>query len=184
MKQPEDAIMLKIPEDELWENLKISNDFIFAKVMRNPQLCKGILERLLEICIDHIVYPEEQKTIDITKDSKSIRLDVYLKDGKGTVYNIEIQTTNSKNLPKRTRYYQGMIDLNAIEKGSDYMQLPQSFVIFICTFDAFGTGQQKYTFRNVCKEEPNIALNDGTVKIFFNTKKAPRAGSAGRQGTF
>ena len=165
----DNIINITIPEDELWENLKISNDFIFAKVMRNPELCKGLLERLLDISIDHIEYPEEQKTIDIAKGSKSIRLDVYLKDGKGTVYNVEIQTTNNKNLPKRIRYYAGMIDLNAIEKGADYNNLPKSFVIFICTFDAFGKDRWKYTFQNVCMEDKKLLLNDGTVKVFFNT---------------
>lgn len=50
---------LIIPESQLWENLKISNDFMFAKVMRNPELCKEMLERLLEITIDYIEYPEE-----------------------------------------------------------------------------------------------------------------------------
>ena len=63
-----------------------------------------------------------------------------------------------------------MIDLNAIEKGADYSELPQSFVIFICTFDAFGKDLWRYTFENICKEEPGISLNDGTCKIFFNTK--------------
>lgn len=170
MNQTKNTIKLTIPEDQLWENLKISNDFIFAKVMRNPVLCKGMLERLLDITIDHIEYPEEQKVIDISKDSKSIRLDVYLKDGKGTVYNVEIQTTNGKNLPKRTRYYQGMIDLNAIEKGADYNELPNSLVIFICTFDAFGDGRWKYTFENICMENKKLILNDKSYKVFFNTK--------------
>ena len=108
MSQTKNNIKIMIPEEQLWENLNISNDFMFAKVMRNPELCKEMLERLLDIQIDHIEYPEEQKVIDISKDSKSVRLDVYLKDEKGTVYNIEIQTTNKKNLPKRTRYYAGM----------------------------------------------------------------------------
>lgn len=169
MSQQENTIKITIPKEQLWENLKISNDFMFAKVMRNPELCKEMLERLLDIQIDHIEYPEEQKVIDISKDSKSVRLDVYLKDEKGTVYNVEIQTTHSKNLPKRTRYYAGMIDLNAIEKGADYSELPQSFVIFICTFDAFGKGQWRYTFENMCKEDNDIFLEDGTAKIFFNT---------------
>lgn len=171
MAEPENenTINITIPEDELWENLKISNDFIFAKVMRNPELCKGLLERLLGITIEHIEYPEEQKTIDIAKDSKSVRLDVYIMDGKGTVYNVEIQTTSNKNLPKRTRYYTGMIDLNAIEKGADYTMLPQSFVIFICTFDAFGKDRWRYTFQNICMEDKKLLLSDGTVKIFFNT---------------
>ena len=177
MAEPENdyKINITIPEDELWENLKISNDFIFAKVMRNPELCKGLLEKLLDITIDHIEYMEEQKTIDIARDSKSVRLDVYLKDGRGTVYNVEIQTTSNRNLPKRTRYYAGMIDLNEIEKGADYSGLPQSFVIFICTFDAFGKDRWKYTFQNVCMEDRMLLLNDGTVKVFFNT-----AGTKGR----
>lgn len=161
---------LTMSDDQLWENLKISNDFMFAKVMRNPELCKGMLERLLEINIDHIEYPEEQKVIDIAKESKSVRLDVYLYDKKDTVYNVEIQTTNSRNLPKRTRYYQGMIDLNAIEKGADYSELPRSFIIFICTFDTFGKGFWKYTFQNVCKENLKLVLTDETYKVFFNTK--------------
>ena len=72
MNQTDD---ISIPEEQRWENLKISNDFMFAKVMRNPELCKGMIERLLDITIDHIEYPEEQKTIDIAKDSKSVRLD-------------------------------------------------------------------------------------------------------------
>ncbi len=170
MKQWDNTFEITIPEEQLWENLKISNDFMFAKVMRNPELCKEMLERLLEIEIDHIEYSEEQKVIDIAKDSKSIRLDVFLKDEKGTVYNVEIQTTSSKNLPKRTRYYQGMIDLNEIEKGADYSELPKSFVIFICTFDVFGKGLCRYTFENVCRENHTVYLNDETFKIFFNTK--------------
>jgi len=113
---------------------------------------------------------EEQKVIDIARDSKSVRLDVYIHDEKNTVYNVEIQASQNRNLPKRTRYYSGMIDLNAIEKGADYSELPQSFVIFICTFDAFGRNLWRYTFENTCKEEPDISLNDGTCKIFFNTK--------------
>lgn len=169
MNQTETTINISVPEEQRWENLRISNDFIFAKVMRNPELCKGMLERLLDISIDHIEYPEEQKVIDISKDSKSVRLDVYLKDGKGTIYDVEIQATSSRNLPRRTRFYQGMIDLNAIEKGVDYSELPRSFVIFICTFDSFGKGLRRYTFQNVCEEDTSLFLNDGTTKIFFNT---------------
>lgn len=170
MNQSDNTLKSTIPEEQLWENLKISNDFMFAKVMRNPELCKGMIERPLDITIDHIEYLEEQKTIDIAKDSKSVRLDVFLNDDKNSLYNVEIQTSTNRNLPKRTRYYSGMIDLNAIEKGTDYSELPQSFVIFLCTFDIFGKGQWRYTFENMCRENPKLVLNDGTYKIFFNTK--------------
>jgi len=152
-----------------WEDLGISNDFLFGKVMRNPKLCKTLIESILNIQIDHIEYLEEQKAIDLTLDAKSIRLDVYVADGKGTVYNLEMQTSDTKELPRRSRYYQGMIDLNLIDKGERYWKLNNSYVIFICTFDVFGKGRHIYTFENTCKEEEGLKLGDGTTKIFLNS---------------
>ena len=83
---------------------------------------------------------------------------------------MEMQATNKKELPKRMRYYQGMIDLNVIDKGQDYSRLKQSYVIFICDYDEFGLGRHIYTFENVCKEYPQLTLKDGTIKIVLNTK--------------
>ena len=59
-----------------------------------------------------ISYPETQKTISITADAKGVRFDVYVEDEEDTVYDIEMQIANTKNLSKRSRYYQGMIDVN------------------------------------------------------------------------
>ena len=100
----------------------------------------------------------------------NVRLDIYVEDGKETVYNIEMQTTENRNLPKRTRYYQGMIDLNILEKGDNYKDLKRSFVIFVCTFDLFGEGRHIYTFENRCNQNPELDLGDDTTKIILNTK--------------
>ncbi|MGN0484605.1 MAG: Rpn family recombination-promoting nuclease/putative transposase [Lachnospiraceae bacterium] len=120
-------------------HLTIANGFMFCKIMTtHPQLCKHLLEMILNVPIREIRFSESQKTIDLTADSKSVWLDVYVDDENGTVYDSEMQTSSNVNLPKRSRYYQGMIDLNLLEKGVDYRYLPKSFVIFICTFDPFG----------------------------------------------
>ena len=72
-----------------WEKLSISNDFLFGKVMQNPELCKELLQRILpDLEIDHIEYPELQKSIKPDIDAHSIRLDVYVKDEKEVVYDI------------------------------------------------------------------------------------------------
>lgn len=152
-----------------WEKLVIKDDFMFAKVMRDKKLCKKLLERLLQTKIKDIVYLEEQKSIDIEKDAKSIRLDVYIEDGN-RVFNLEMQTTNKRNLPKRSRYYQGMIDLNTIEMGENYKKLKESYVIFICTFDPFHQGKAQYTFENICIEDKELKLDDGAKKIFSMQK--------------
>ena len=81
-----------------------------------------------------------------------------------------MQTTHKKDLPKRMRYYQGMIDLNILNKGESYCNLKKSYVIFICTFDPFGEGRHIYTFCNTCQENTSLTLNDDAVKIVLNTK--------------
>ena len=153
-----------------YEELDITDPFIFAKVMSEKELCKPLLENILNIKIRDIVYVDYEETIQMTAKSKGIRLDIYVEDDNNTVFNLEMQTTTYKELPKRSRYYQGIIDLNMIEKGESYDILKESYVIFICTFDFFEKGRSVYEFENVCLEDSEIRLNDGTHKIFLNTK--------------
>ena len=110
--------------------------------------------------IDHVEYPALQKTINLDIDAKSVRLDIYIVDDKGTVYDIEMQMADTKELPKRARYYQAMMDLEMIDKGEVYKKLKKSFVIFICPFDLFGEKRHIYTFRNVCKEKFNLSQEE------------------------
>ena len=154
-----------------WEELQISNDFIFGKIMQDPKLCRGLLQRILpQLKIDHIEYPETQKTIRPDIDAKSVRLDVYVADSNNTVYDIEMQVAMSKELPKRTRYYQSLLDMQMIDKGESYKKLKPSYIIFICLFDQFGMGRHIYTFENTCREDKDIFLEDGTTKIFLSAK--------------
>ncbi len=151
-----------------WRSLGITNDFIFNKVMQSEKLCKHLLELVLGVEIEHIEYVEPQKSIDLDMEAKGIRLDVYVADGVGTVYNIEMQVSNQHDLPQRSRYYQGIIDLSLIEKGQHYKELNSSYIIFICGFDPFGDGLHKYTFYQRCEENKERKLEDGTCRIFLN----------------
>ncbi len=74
----------------IWESLGIANDFLFGKVMQDAELCKELLQRILpDLRIDRIEYPATQKGIRPDSDAKSVRLDVYVQDGKGTVYDLD-----------------------------------------------------------------------------------------------
>ena len=68
--------------EKAFEELQIKDDFVFSVIMRNPRFCKTFLERILGIKISHIEYPRSQETIDISADAKSVRLDIYVEDGK------------------------------------------------------------------------------------------------------
>ena len=88
-------------EGKAFEQLQIKDDFMFSVIMRNPKYCKPFLERILGVRILRIEYPKSQETIDITADAKSVRLDIYVEDAENTVYNVEMQTVENRNLPKR-----------------------------------------------------------------------------------
>ena len=161
----------KVREDKLvskkYEELGITDAFMFAKVMSNKEICKPVLEQILNIKIRDIEYVDYEETIQIvTPSSKSIRLDIYVEDDKNTVFNLEMQTTNYEELPKKSRYYQDIIDLKIIEKGQSYGILKTSYVIFICTFDFFEKNRSIYEFKNICVDDSEIKLNDGTHKRF------------------
>ena len=153
-----------------YEKLELRDDFMFSRIMSNPKFVKPLLETILGVKIRKIVYPQTQKTIDLSLQAKGIRLDVYVEDDQNTVFNLEMQTSDGANLPKRMRYYQGMIDLNILDKGQDYTTLKKSYVIFICTFDPFGEGRHIYTFCNTCQENTALTLDDDAVKIILSTK--------------
>ena len=66
-----------------WEELSISNDFLFGKVMQNPELCKELLQRILpDLNIERIEYPELQKSINMDMDARSVRLEEAVKEAK------------------------------------------------------------------------------------------------------
>ena len=152
-----------------WEDLDITDDFIFTRVMRNKKLCRTLLEMILKVKIGKIIFLTSHHAIQIEPNTKGIIMDVYLKD-ENRVINVEMQTTNKGDLPHRARYYQAAADIDNTPKGSEYKDLKENVVIFICTFDPFHCGKAIYHFANYCiNHDFPIPLGDGTSKLFLNT---------------
>ena len=156
-----------------FEDLTISNDFMFKEVMKsNKGLCKRLVGSIMQQDIEDIVYIETEKTLQPYYDSRGIRLDVILADKNHTRYNLEMQAKNvigdtgEALLPKRTRYYQSVIDMDMLKKGENFDQLNPLVLIFICTFDFYKEGRYVYTFKSRCLENLELELaNDVTVKL-------------------
>ena len=154
--------------EKTYDELEFTDDFLFCRIlMENEDLCIELVEMITGRKIKSIIKPESQKAIRLTYDGKGVRFDVYFEDEENVIYDIEMQASKKYNLRKRSRYYQGMIDLNILGKSKDYETLKDSYIIFICTFDEFGDGRHIYTFENVCMENPEIKLDDGAHKIFL-----------------
>ncbi len=169
---------------------KFTEKLMFAIVMRDEELCRELLERLIpERKIRKICFPENpamdylaaflkngesvysgtatvEKTIITGLLSKSVRLDVLFEDDE-VWYNIEMQVNPEVHLPQRTRYYHASMAVGILDAGQLYSDLKPSYVIFICMFDYFGEGESVYRFQ-MLEEKKHLPLNDGQFTIMVN----------------
>ncbi|MBR1438370.1 MAG: Rpn family recombination-promoting nuclease/putative transposase [Synergistaceae bacterium] len=161
--------------EKKWENLTLADDFLFGKVMSEPTLCAEMLRRIFpDLDIGEIKNIETQKTLKHALHIRGVRFDI-LTTAARNIFDIEAQNHMLKDLFPRSRAYQIVIgydglNKNSLKKSGSYENLPNTYVIFICTFDLFGKGRHIYTFRNFCAEDKEIELNDGAYTIFLNTK--------------
>lgn len=155
-----------------WKQTTIGNTFMFRLVMEKPELCKPLIERILGIKINTIVYAEPEKSFEAKLASKGVRLDLYVVDEDGTAYDIEMQMNDNikEFLGKRSRYYISLMDNDALKKGEPYRNLRKTYVIFICKFDPFDKGFGKYTFSMRCNEDNTLLLKDEVNAVFVNTE--------------
>ena len=157
-----------------FDELTIVDDYMFCTVMQDEELCKELLSMILKNKVGKIVRLFKQQPIETQITSKGVRLDIMIEDDTGKLYDVEMQTTNEKNLPERMRYYQCAIDNSAINKGGDYNDLPDTFIIFLCTFDYLQEGLPVYTITPSCRETGQ-SFTDGTTKIIVNSTASEQA---------
>ena len=156
---------------EEWSTAGIGNTFLFGKVMTsNPNLLLELLQYSLpEFHIKQIENPEREADVKLSFDAHGVRLDVITTDDQGRRIDVEMQMRDEKNIPRRMRYYEGSIDQTILEKGQNYNRLGDVVILFITPFDPFDAhGYYKYTFRNTCREDQDIVLDDGVTKVVLN----------------
>ena len=151
------------------KELTLKDNFMFGAVMMEEENCRRFLELALGFPIERVEVSKE-KSIVYHPEYKGVRLDVYAKNEHNTRYNVEMQVAKKAELGKRVRYYHGQIDMELLLSGSDYTELPEVYVIFICDFDPFGKKKYRYTFTKQCEEEPGAQLQEGCKSIFLSTR--------------
>ena len=151
-----------------FQELNLSNAFLFAAALEDPETCRLVLEIILDTKLPKVNVHAEQSIL-VSSDFRSIRLDIYASDEMQVSYNVEAQNDDRKNLAKRGRYHQAEMDVASLKPGDDFNDLKPGYVIFICTFDPFGKGLYRYTIEERCLE-CDMSLGDGTRKIFLNSR--------------
>ena len=153
------------------KDLNLLDRFLFAQAMEDPEIVENVLEIILgrDIVLKHL--PQTEKENRNAVWSKQIKLDVWAMDEEDVIYDTEVQKKNTRNLPRRSRFYHGVIDSKLLEPGNlEYNQLNDVYIIMIMPFDLFGKGRYQYTFNMMCREVPGLTLEDGATRIFLNTR--------------
>ena len=165
--QPEKATSDIKPFSEL----NLIDDYMFDIATMDLEICRSIIELSLNIRIREIRWKEGQKVLHNLPGKRGVRLDFYVEDMEGTIYNVEMQRRSHPALGKRTRFYSALMDAPLLKQGEKgFDRLPRTFLIFICGFDLFDAGKYRYTFQQTCTEIPNLILGDERQIIFLNTK--------------
>ena len=153
------------------QRLNLMDDFLFDIATLDLELCKIILELSLGFRIRSIRWKEGQKVVHNLPGKRGIRMDFYVEDEEGRIFDVEMQKRNEGNSPKRTRFYQALLDAPLLESGEKgFDSLNPTYIIVICGFDLYGLGRYRYTFENRCCEVEGLALGDECKKVILNTK--------------
>ena len=149
------------------QELTIKDSFMFAAVMQEEENCRRLLELVLRIKIARVEVSLE-KSMMYNPEYHGVRLDVFAKDEEKSHFNVEMQV-RKKSVERRSRYYHSQMDMEYLQSGKDYKELPNSFVIFICDYDPFGKKKYQYTVRKYFQEIPDLTYQDGIHSIFLST---------------
>ena len=149
------------------KELTIMNDIFMRNVLKKQDCVEYILRTIMEMknlqILDHIVQKDYKNL-----QGRSAILDCVARDDKDKRYNVEIQQEAEGASPKRARYHSGLLDMNTLNPGQDYEELPNSYVIFITRDDVLGEGLPIYHADRVIREIGET-FGDGSHIIYVNS---------------
>jgi len=140
--------------------LEFSDRPMFDLLMTNEELCRELLEVVLNAPVSNIEYIIAENDIRPTLTNHGVRLDAYVKT-ENEVCNIEMQTVKRAKLGRRLRFYQGAMDTLALRRGEHYGNLPPCYIVFICLHDPFNAGLPVYTLNVKCQENTSVETDHG-----------------------
>ena len=160
------------------EEMNLIDDFLAYSLATHKvygeESSRYILECILQRRIRHIMVVPQKAWPGETLEKHGIRLDVYLDEEDGELFDVEPDRNDAsgdvKALPRRIRFYHAKIDAGNLTAGEEYSELRNVTVIFITTYDPFGMGRMVYTVKSGCVELPELPYEDGARTIFVYTK--------------
>lgn len=149
------------------KNLTIMSDVFMRNVFKRRECTEYVLQVIMG--------KKDLKVLDqvLQKDYKNLQgrsaiLDCVVRDGDGRQFDVEIQQDTEGASPKRARYHSGLMDMNTLNAGQDFDELPETHVIFITRDDVLGYNLPIYHIGRKI-EEVGTAFKDEAYIIYVNS---------------
>ena len=150
------------------KNLTLMSDVFMRNVFKERECLEYVLQVIME--------KQTLQVVDfiIQKDYKNLQgrsaiLDCVAKDLDGNIFNVEIQQDNEGASPKRARYHSSLMDMNILNPGQDFDELPECYVIFITRNDVLGYGLSIYHVDRKIQETSEIFPDESHI-IYVNSR--------------
>ena len=150
---------------------RVLDDTFMRQVFKDQrELTQHVLRVLTGIRGLVLVDHETQRDLKRLVGSKSVVLDVWGTDPKGTQYDMEVQSGSDLD-PLRFRYYGSVMDVEALSAGADYGDLPERWLIVVLECDPEGPKRKLRHYRMREEGDATLAgapLADGAHLIYVN----------------
>ena len=108
-----------------------------------------------------------QKDMKRLAGARSICLDAYGTDSANKKYDLEVQRASKGARPHRARYHSSVMDIENLNAGQEFEELPDTYTIFITEKDFFGKGKAIYFIERM-NLVTGIPFGDGEHIIYVN----------------
>ena len=146
---------------------RLLDDDFLTKCFEGDTECIQLVLRIVLEMPDLIVVDVRTQVFVENLLNRSVRLDVLATDSTGRRFNIEIQRADRGAGRKRARYNSSMMDANLLQKGEDFEQLPETYVVFITEHDVMAKGLPLYQVER-CILATGERFEDGAHIIYVN----------------
>ena len=151
------------------KNFTLMSDIFMRNVFKKRECLEYVLQIIMEKQDLHVIDQIIQKDYK-NLQGRSAVMDCVARDSTGKQFDVEIQQDNEGASPKRARYHSGLMDMNTLNPGQDFEELPESYVIFITRDDILGYGLPIYHIDRQIKELEE-AFQDEAHIIYVNSRK-------------
>lgn len=154
---------------EILKTLTLMSDIFMRNVFKKRECTEYVLQVIMkekDLQVLDQVLQRDYKNLQ----GRSAVLDCVARDAAGRQFDVEIQQDTEGAEPKRARYYSGLLDMNTLEPGQDFGNLPKTYVIFITRNDVIGYDLPIYHIRRTV-EETGEDFRDEAYILYVNSNR-------------